>query len=146
MNLQSEPHRRPIVSTVALGVVLLAAVVDASAQATNCVAPPAGLVSWWRGQANAFDQAGTNNGTLTGNTTYGAGRVGQGFVFDGSGDAVSIGNPASLQLQDFSIETWIKRASTTVASSDFNAGWEARRIRDRPGQSAVRQEEQRDHR
>ena len=77
----------------------------------DCVAPPAGLVSWWRGEANALDQAGTNHGTLAGNATYGAGRVGQGFVFDGYADLATVGNPTSLQLQDFTIEVWMKRTS-----------------------------------
>ena len=88
----------------------------------SCAPAPAGLISWWRGEVNALDQAGTNNGTLVGNTTFATGRVGQGFVFDGSGDAVSLGNPVSLQLQDFTIETWIKRASTTQASFDAGGG------------------------
>ncbi len=88
----------------------------------GCTAQPAGLVSWWRGEVNALDQIGTNNGNLVGNTSYGGGRVGQGFVFDGSGDGVTLGNPASLQLQDFTIETWIRRGSTTKASFDFNGG------------------------
>src|SRR5438876_1006045 len=75
---------------------------------TNCISSPANLVSWWRGRGNALDQAGVNNGVLAGNTSYGAGKVGVGFVFDGSGDAVQLGNPASLQLQDFTIEAWVK--------------------------------------
>ncbi len=81
-----------------------------------CVPSPAGLVGWWRAEANAEDQAGTNNGTLVGNTAYGAGRVGQAFVFDGRGDAVSVGNPTNLQLQNFTIEAWIKRANRSLAS------------------------------
>jgi hypothetical protein len=84
--------------------------------AGSCVPPPAGLVSWWRTEANALDQAGTNTGTLVGNTTYGLGRVGQAFVFDGRGDAVSVGNPINLQLQNFTIEAWIKRANSSLAS------------------------------
>src|SRR4029077_13240321 len=48
----------------------------------TCTPPPAGLVSWWRGEGNALDQAGTNNGTLVGTVIYGPGEVGQGFVFD----------------------------------------------------------------
>ncbi len=83
---------------------------------TNCAAPPAGLVSWWRAEGNALDQSGINHGTLLGNTTYGPGRVGQAFVFDGNGDGVSVGNPASLQLQNFTIEAWVKRHSNSAAS------------------------------
>ncbi|MCX6926489.1 MAG: immunoglobulin domain-containing protein, partial [Verrucomicrobia bacterium] len=83
-----------------------------------CAPPPAGLVSWWRGGGNGFDQVGTNNGTAVGNTTYGAGRVGQAFVFGGAnGDGVTLGNPASLHLQDLTIEAWIKRANASQIST-----------------------------
>ena len=85
-----------------------------------CVTSPAGLVSWWPGEGNALDSSGTNHGTLIGNVTNAAGRVGQAFSFDGNGDAVRVGNPVNLQLQDFTIEAWVKRSSTTLAS--LNAG------------------------
>jgi hypothetical protein len=85
-----------------------------------CATPPSGLVSWWRAQGDATDQASGNNGTTTGNVSFGPGRVGQCFVFDGRGAAVQLGNPANLQLQDFTIETWIKRGSTSVASFNGN--------------------------
>src|SRR5256885_6400994 len=39
-----------------------------------------------------------------------------GFVFDGNGDAVQIGNALDLRLQDFTIEAWIKRTSTSIVS------------------------------
>ncbi len=75
------------------------------------------MVSWWPGQSNASDSAGTNHGTLNGDATFGPGRVGQGFVFDGNGDGVRVSNSPSLQLQDFTIEAWIKRSSTSIVSS-----------------------------
>jgi len=75
----------------------------------DCLPPPSGLVSWWRAEGNGLEQADSNNGTLIGNTTFGPGRVGQAFVFDGSGDAVAVGSGANLQLQNFTIESWIKR-------------------------------------
>lgn len=81
-----------------------------------CTLPPTNLVSWWRGETNALDQIGANHGTLVGNATYGAGRVGGGFVFDGNGDAVRVGTPLTLQLQNFTIEAWVKRASPSVVS------------------------------
>ncbi len=81
-----------------------------------CAAPSAGLVGWWRGEGDALDQTGANNGALVGNATYGTGRVGQGFVLDGSGDGVQVGSAASLQLQDFTIEAWIKRSNSSLAS------------------------------
>lgn len=86
----------------------------------DCFTMVSNLVSWWRAEGNGADTMGINNGTLAGNTTYGAGRVGQGFVSDGNGDAVSIGNPANLQLQNFTIEAWVKRSSITLASTDGN--------------------------
>ncbi len=85
-----------------------------------CFTPPTNLISWWRAESNTLDQIGANNGTLAGNATYGQGRVGTGFVFDGSGDGVVIGNPANLQLQNFTIEAWVKRTSSTTVS--FGSG------------------------
>ena len=92
---------------------------------------PPGLVSLWLGEGNANDSEGGNNGTLTGAATFGPGKIGPGFVFDGrNGSGVSLGNPASLQLQDFTIEAWIKRGSDAVVSygsggvgSIFGCGW-----------------------
>src|SRR5882724_2061748 len=81
-----------------------------------CVTPSSRLVSWWAGQGNALDSADGNHGTPAGNVTFGPGRVGQGFVFDGSSDAVVVGAATNLQLQDFSIEAWIKRTDPSVAT------------------------------
>jgi hypothetical protein len=51
------------------------------------------------------------------------GEVGLGFFFDGSADAVLLGVAANLQLQNsFTIECWIKRASTAVISQGFSTG------------------------
>ncbi len=86
----------------------------------NCTPPPPGLVSWWPGESNATDIVSGNNGTLKGNATFGAGKVNQAFVFDGNGDGVVVGNPTNLQLQNFTIEAWVKRNNTTQAS--INAG------------------------
>ncbi|MEI9866433.1 MAG: LamG-like jellyroll fold domain-containing protein [Limisphaerales bacterium] len=82
----------------------------------DCVAPPAGLVSWWQGEGNAHDLIGNNNGTLAGNAGYTNGKVGQAFVSDGIGDCVTVGNPTNLQLQNFTIETWVKRSSSSIVS------------------------------
>ena len=84
-------------------------------QGQLCVPPPSGLVSWWRAEGDALDSGETNNGTLAGNTSFNTGRMGQEFVFDGSGDAVQVGNPSNLQ-QDFTIEAWIKRANASLAT------------------------------
>ncbi|MBI3853371.1 MAG: immunoglobulin domain-containing protein [Verrucomicrobia bacterium] len=91
-------------------------------QGQLCDPVPSNLVSWWQAEGNASDAKGTNHGTLVGNTAYSGGQVGKAFSFDGSGDAVQIGNPASLQLQSFTIDAWIKRSSTTQASLSAGGG------------------------
>jgi alpha-tubulin suppressor-like RCC1 family protein len=95
-----------------------------AATTNNCVPPPAGLVSWWPGAGNANDVAGGNSGTWTGSgnlNAYAPGIVGQAMVFDGTHrDRVDLGNSANLQLQNFTIESWVKRASATVVSLDEN--------------------------
>src|SRR6266568_2221379 len=91
-------------------------------QGQPCVPVPSGLISWWPGEGNALDSGGTNHGALIGNVSYAASRVGLGFVFDGSGDAVRVGNPTSLQLQDLTVEAWIKRNSTSKVSLDAGGG------------------------
>lgn len=87
-----------------------------------CAAPPAGLVGWWRAEGNAEDYAQANAGTPVGNVAYGPGKVGEGFVFDGNGDGIQLGNPPSLQLQNLTIEAWIQRASPTTASLSPGSG------------------------
>ena len=81
-----------------------------------CVTQPSGLISWWRGEGDALDEAGNNHGTPVGNATYGTGWVGQGFVLDGNTDLVTVGNPTNLRRQDFTIEAWVQRASPTFVS------------------------------
>ncbi len=89
----------------------------------GCVPPPAGIVAWWTGEGVFSDLVGTNNGVPTNNVTFAAGEVGQAFGFDGTDSAVILANSTNLQLQTFTIEAWIKRASPTLAShSSYNAG------------------------
>jgi Concanavalin A-like lectin/glucanases superfamily/Immunoglobulin I-set domain/Immunoglobulin domain/Cohesin domain len=87
-----------------------------------CTTAPSNLVSWWSAEGNALDNAGGNNGILEGNTSFGTGEVGQSFVFDGSNSFVNVGNPANLQLQNFSIEAWIRRFSSSVVSVSYANG------------------------
>ena len=76
--------------------------------AQNCLPPPAGLVSSWQGEGNAFDPFGGNNGLALGGVGYATGKVGQAFSFNGANQYVQI--PASTGLNpvgSFSIEAWI---------------------------------------
>jgi hypothetical protein len=81
-----------------------------------------GLVSWWPGSGAATDIADGNNGTLVGNTAFATGKVGSAFTFDGDQDGVLVGNAVNLQLQNFSIEAWVKRASSSVLSFNGDGG------------------------
>ena len=87
-----------------------------------CTSPPSGLVGWWSGNGTTADHAGTNNGTLFGHTAYASGKVGQGFVFDGTSDGVRLANAPNLQTQDFTIETWVRRNNTNQVSSSIDGG------------------------
>lgn len=90
--------------------------------AAACVPPPPGMVGWWPGDGNANDIVGGNNGTLTGGATFAPGMVGQAFSLNGPTSGVIIGNPPALQLQNFTIDAWIKRASATQITLDSSVG------------------------
>src|SRR5215467_4882657 len=56
------------------------------AQSPNCVPPPPGLISWWRGEGTGLDSWGNNHGTVMGGGIFTVAKVGRGFYFSGSGD------------------------------------------------------------
>src|SRR6267154_1627107 len=73
-----------------------------------CATPPSGLVSWWKAETNALDQAGGNNGTLLNGATFAAGMVGQAFSFNGTGAHVRIPDNSSLDFSNaLTIEAWV---------------------------------------
>jgi alpha-tubulin suppressor-like RCC1 family protein len=88
----------------------------------SCVPAPANLVSSWRADYSGADAVSTNNGTVTSNATYAVGVVGAAFVFDGISAGVSLGNRPGLQLQNFTIECWVKRADPTLATANGESG------------------------
>jgi len=82
--------------------------------ATNCVARPAGLVAWWRGEGNANDSVGTHHGTNyadwdTWNAmpAYAAGQVGLAFDFNGHHVVRVLGSPDFVLTNSFAVEGWI---------------------------------------
>jgi hypothetical protein len=71
--------------------------------------PLSGLVAWWKGQNNAFDSIGTNNGITTA-ITYANGEVGHAFDFNGSGSFVRVPASPSLNVglaSGFTVEMWV---------------------------------------
>jgi hypothetical protein len=76
-----------------------------------CQPAPSGIAAWWPGDGAAVNVLGSGDGVLVGDAGYAAGQVGLAFTFDGNADAVDLGSPVALQLQDFTIEAWISRNS-----------------------------------
>lgn len=83
----------------------------------QCVAAPTGRVASYKGEGNAIDSQGTNHGTANGDVTYAAGKVGQGFKFDGQNDYVEIPDSSSLKPANLTIETWVRFDSMTSTTT-----------------------------
>jgi hypothetical protein len=88
------------------------------------IAKSYGLVAWWKGDNDAFDSIGGNNGVWNGTPAYASGKIGQAFSFDGVDDTVSVGmlnNTALNEALPFSIAAWINTSDTspyqTIASN-----------------------------
>lgn len=66
-----------------------------------------GLVSWWRGELNANDSFGSNNGIFE-PPTYATGRIGNGFFTTENGHFVEVPDSASLDVQtgDYTVAAW----------------------------------------
>jgi len=91
--------------------------------AQGCVQPPPNLVSWWKGESDASDVRHLNNGTLQNGTTFATGRVGQAFSFDGTDDAIILGNNSSLQPQSITVEGWINMSDAPIGLENVFAKW-----------------------
>jgi RHS repeat-associated protein len=96
-----------------------------------CTQPPSGLVSWWPGDDNASDIAGTNNGILEGPMRFTNGEVGYAFVFNNTNAFIKIPASASLNVgtnngtnSGFTIEGWIDPSDVAVdhAIAEWNNG------------------------
>jgi len=71
---------------------------------------PAGLVAWWRGENNALDCTGSNNGTWVGTVSYTNGEVGQAFNFNGADGAsyISVPNAPAIEFTNtMTVEAWV---------------------------------------
>jgi hypothetical protein len=79
----------------------------------DCLSAPPGLVSWWRAENNALDQAGTNHGTILSGTTFAPGQVGQAFNFDASATSglVIPSSPTLNPTEAITLEAWVNPSS-----------------------------------
>jgi hypothetical protein len=77
-------------------------------------------VSWWKGENNATDSVGSNNGTLHGGITFAAGKIGQAFSFDGTAQYVSIPSSASLNIfGTHTVAFWVKPNALPTAGKNY---------------------------
>lgn len=85
----------------------------------GCVAPPAGLLSLWKGDTDAFDAVGNHHGTLQRGTGFNLGQVGHAFEFDGIDDIVVLGGSRlgalDITNSQLTVSAWIRLATTNQA-------------------------------
>ena len=66
-----------------------------------------GIVSWYKGEGNANDAVGGNNGVLVNGAAFAPGKVGQAFSFDGIDDFVEIPDSPDQTPSAISIAAWV---------------------------------------
>ena len=71
------------------------------------------LYAAYNGESNTNDSKGTNNGTAVGGLTYGTGKVGTAFQFNGSNAYVSLPVNNFNFTGDFSISCWFKTSTVS---------------------------------
>jgi len=82
----------------------------------TCFPPPQGLIAWWKGESDASDIIGGNNGTFYSGTTpvsatvTNSGKVGGAFTFDGT-VYVQVPDAPSLRPAQFTLEAWVYPAN-----------------------------------
>lgn len=79
------------------------------------LAPPSGLVSWWRGEGNGIDFAGGLTLRLM-DLDFIAGKVGQAFSLNGIDAFMTVADNAKLNFgtNEFSLAAWIKTTDTRI--------------------------------
>ena len=78
--------------------------------ASACYTPATAPVSWWKGEGDATDHMGNNDGTLENGASFALGEVNDAFSFHGSNQYVLIGQPVPLDLRiqnNFTLSAWI---------------------------------------
>ena len=107
--------RGALASCLLVSAAVLGLLATNNAVAQTCAPPPPDMVSWWPGDRNANDIQGSNNGTLQGGATFAAGKVGQGFSFDGVDDYVRVPDNPNLYpgAGSLTVDAWIKTPQIT---------------------------------
>ena len=75
---------------------------------------PPKLIGWWPADGNASDVVGGHNGILSGDVTFGLGRTGQAFNFDGN-SSVSLGSLGiDSDTEPYSVIVWINPSASAI--------------------------------
>ncbi|MCI0541639.1 MAG: LamG domain-containing protein [Verrucomicrobiales bacterium] len=108
MNRTTLRHAFRFVTALLLPITLLALL--ALGQGFAQVIRLPGLVASWRGEGDANDSTGSNNGTLQGGVLFTPGAVGDAFDFDGLSGFIEIASSPSMDFAagDFTIVAWLR--------------------------------------
>ncbi len=89
------------------------------AQGPECAPVGAGLLGWWRAEANANDMVGFHHGVLKGGAGFDSGEVGTAFDFNGSTAYVEVPDSDlwAFGATSFSLELWVNFASVKSPST-----------------------------
>jgi RHS repeat-associated protein len=95
----------------------------------GCVAPPSGLVGWWRAEGSGADQIGGHDGTMNGGVAFAPGEVGEAFILSGTNGYVEVPGSSALDMPGpFTIELWVRLNSLAnqqylvIKDSETNEG------------------------
>src|SRR6185436_12992439 len=81
-----------------------------------CAPIPADAIAWWRAENNALDSVAARHGTPQKGLSFAPGNVGQAFVLDGADDHITVPDHPTLNLQNFTIEAWIRTPTLLPAA------------------------------
>jgi Copper amine oxidase N-terminal domain./Fibronectin type III domain. len=76
--------------------------------------PGTGPIALWKGDGNAEDSIGNNDGTIIGNVQFVAGKVNQAFSFEGAGQYILLPSSLIQNLDNWTVTTWFKTSSGGV--------------------------------
>lgn len=87
-------------------------------QSMTLAVQPGGLVGYYpldenTGTVAGDDSSNAAHGTLVGSPTWATGQVGSALTFNGSSQAVSVGNNSQTQLTNGTVSAWVKSTAST---------------------------------
>ena len=114
-NSFSQSFRR--LSTTIVFCLTILGLLESAALAQSCLLPPHNMIAWWSADGHTVDITGLgHNGALV-NATYGPGKVGKAFSFNGTDAYVQVPKSTAWDFgtKDFTIDLWVN--FTTVKNS-----------------------------